>query len=70
MPCNILEEFKASSKYTLKSTGDRTDPYGSLISALSDEEQTSTVEFSCSLIIISTNANSAQQKFYIYSSLI
>ena len=46
MLCSILEEFNASSKYTLKSTGDRTEPYGSPISALSDEEPTSMVEFS------------------------
>ena len=46
MLCSVLEEFSASSRYTLKSNGDRTEPYGSPISALSDEEPTSMVEFS------------------------
>jgi hypothetical protein len=69
MLCSILEEFSASSRYILKSTGDRTEPYGSPISALSDEEPTSMVEFSCSFIINSTNANSAGVLHLFYISL-
>ena len=48
---SLSEDLSASSRYILKRTGDRTDPYGSPISAFREEVPTSMIEFLCSFSI-------------------
>ena len=51
---NLVEDFRASSRYTLNSTGDSTDPYGSPISALMECYPTCMVDSLCSFMMRST----------------